>query len=199
MPFDFSTPFAIFVQCIGFLAMGIGICSYQAKRRTAILLIQATASLLWSAQFLLLGQWTGAILNILAILRGLVYAKKDQWAWVRSVAVPVGFSVAFAVAGILTVPGLFSGEVTLPDLFLALLPIAAMVLSSFALHVTGENRIRILCFFCSPPWLVYDLLVGSMAGVFTESFTMVSIVVALLRFWRPKSGKAPESTRDEGN
>lgn len=182
MPFDFSSPFQIFVQCVGFAAMAFGIGSYQAKRRGSIIFIQVVGSLLWSAQFLLLGKWTGAILNVLAILRGLCYLKKDKWNVGMRLWMPILFSLAFLAAGILTVPGLFSGAVKAEALFLSLLPVLAMVLSSFGLSLTEENKIRAVCFFASPPWLVYDLLSGSAAGVINEGFVMVSIVIALIRY-----------------
>jgi hypothetical protein len=182
MPFDFSTPFAIFVQCIGFVAMAFGIGSYQAKKRSTIILIQTAGCLLWATQFILLGQWTGAILNLISILRGVIYAEKEKLAWARTLWVPGFFAAAYTVAGILTVPGMLTGTVTLPDFFLSLLPVCAMILSSFALYVTRENLIRILCFFCSPPWLIYDLIVGSVAGACTEGFVMVSILIALILY-----------------
>ena len=195
MPFDFSTPFQVFIQCVGFAAMAFGIASYQARRRSSIILIQVLGSLLWSTQFILLGQWTGAILNMLSILRGIVYVQKTRWAWVRSLWVPIGFSAAFTAAGILTVPGMLTGTATLPDFFLSLLPVFAMILSSFALYITGENRIRLLCFFCSPLWLIYDLIGGSMAGVCTEAFSMVSILIGLYRYRKPKMAKTPEDEK----
>ena len=182
MPFDFSSPFQIFVQCVGFAAMAFGIGSYQAKRRSTIILIQTAGCLLWATQFILLGKWTGAILNLISILRGVIYAKKEDLAWAKTLWVPTFFAAVYAAAGILTVPGLLSGTATVPDLLLSLLPVSAMVLSSFALYATRENLIRILCFFCSPPWLVYDLIAGTVAGACTEGFVMVSIVIALIRY-----------------
>ena len=192
MPFDFSTPFAIFVQCIGFAAMAFGIGSYQAKRRGSIIFIQVAGSLLWSAQFILLGQWTGAILNVLAILRGLCYVTKGKWNPRMHLWMPILFSLAFLAAGVLTVPGLFSGTVETGALLLSLLPVLAMVLSSFGLSLAEENKIRAVCFFASPPWMIYDLLSGSVAGVINEAFVMVSIAVGLARY-RNRGKKQDES------
>lgn len=165
------TFFDAFVQILGFAAMGLGIGSFQLKTRKGILFMQLVASLLWTTHFFLLGKFTGAALNGVAILRNAVYMQKDRFSWVRSAAVPAVTGAAFVLCGILTWDG-----------FMSIFPTAAMVLSSVSLYITEEKKIRIISLFVSPLWLIYDAWSFSVGGVAAEVFTIVSILLALWRF-----------------
>lgn len=47
--------------------------------------------------------------------------------------------------------------------------------------------------FCaSPAWLLYDVMVGSIAGIVNEAITLTSIIVSVLRFGWKELGD-PES------
>ena len=159
------------IQAIGFVAMFIGIFSYQAKTRTGILLLQMTASLFWMTQFFLLGAYTGAFLNVVGAVRNLIYSCKEKVRFFKSPAVPALIMAAFVTVGVLTYDGIMS-----------LLPVAAMLISSVSLYITEERKIRLLSFLVSPPWLVYDAYSGSIPGVIAEVFTICSIGIAIWRF-----------------
>lgn len=163
--------FDIGIQLIGFLAMAFGIGSFQAKKRVHIILIQSIASCLWVVQFALLGTFTGAALNLIAIFRGITYMFKGKYKPFSGIWMPIIFSSLFIAVGILTWEGPIS-----------LLPTFAMTVSSFALFITKEKAIRLLSLAVSPPWLVYDVLAGTIAGTLAEVFSLISIIIALIRF-----------------
>lgn len=182
MPFDFSTiDFGfIGIQLIGFVAMGLGIFSYQAKRRSTILTIQISASALWCLQFFLLSSWAGLMNNAIGMARNAVYAQKERLSWVRSKAVPFVFILLVIAAGI------FSFTLEGP---ISLLPMVAMVIQTAAYYITNERVIRICSLFVSPLWLIYDAIQLSAAGVICESLTIISIIIALIRFHQKPKGK----------
>lgn len=184
MPFDFSAlDFGfIGIQLIGFVAMGLGIGSYQARRRSTILTIQISASALWCLQFFLLSSWAGLINNALGMVRNAIYTQKGRWAWVRTPFAPLAFIVLVIAAG------LFSFSLEGP---ISLLPMVAMIIQTVAYSITNERTIRICSLFVSPLWLIYDAIQLSAAGVICESLTIISIIVALIRFHqKPKGEKA---------
>ena len=170
------TLFDIFVQLLGFGAMALGICSYQAKTRRGILLMQLSAAALWTSQFFFLGKYTGTALNLVLIVRNLVYMQKDKHAWVRSKYVPIITAAAFILCGIFTWEG-----------FMSVFPTAAMVLSSISLYITEERKIRIISLFVSPLWLIYDAWSFSIGGTVSEIFTIISILIAMWRFRKKKT------------
>lgn len=163
----------IFVQAIGFLAMTIGVLSFQRKRRASIIAFQMTASTLWCLQFILLGGYTGAIQNVICIGRGIVFIQKGKYKWADSYFTLAAIILCFAASGFITVgiEGLW-----------ALLPIAASIVSSVALFADKEEILRKLSLIVSPLWLIYNVHTGSVAGVVAETFAIISIITALYRY-----------------
>ena len=68
----------------------------------------------------------------------------------------------------------------------SLLAFAASVTSTFAYWSNSPRRIRMVNLVCaSPCWLIYDVIVHSLGGIFSESITIVSILVSFIRFgWK---------------
>ena len=174
MPFDLSTLDWGFIgiQLIGFVAMGMNIFSFQAKRRNTILTIQIAGRILWSLQFFLLNSPAGLANNILGLTRNVCYTQKEKYAWARSRILPAVFVVLFAAVEcyIFTVEGPLS-----------LLPMVAMILQTIT-YACNERIIRYATLIISPMWLIYDAIQPSLAGVLCESFTLVSIFIALFRY-----------------
>src|SRR5574344_737522 len=88
--FDLNT---IIIQAICVLAICFAIFSFQAKKRSSILLFQSAASTLWMIHFILLAAYTGAILNFIIVLRNVVYYFRGKHKWADSVAWIFVFSI----------------------------------------------------------------------------------------------------------
>lgn len=184
--FDFSNldTINIIAQVIGIIATVITILSFQPKKRGMILILQTTSGALWGIHFALLQRYGGMALQIVSVIRGIAFFFKPKSKFLNSPITMVAIMVLFIVAGIIT----FEGPISL-------CPMIAMIASTLALFQTKENRIRVLYLISSPLWLFYDAMVGSIGGVITEIFTIVSIIIALIRF-RDK-GKQEEPTIEQ--
>ena len=175
MPLDFSAiPWdAVGIQLIGFAAMALAFASYQAKKRTTILTVQILSSTLWALQFFLLGAAAGLANNLIAIVRNAIFAQQEKHAWARARLLPAIFILLYVAAAVYayTLEG-----------WLCLLPLFGMVLQTFAYNCENERSIRLLSLGVSPPWLVYDAIKSSAAGVLCESLNILSILLALFRY-----------------
>ena len=176
------TPF-ILSQIFGGVAACVIILSFQFKNVRGLLLIQILSSVLFGAQFLLLGAYSGLYCNLLGLLlRIVVYFRSKHgslpgenkeanalcspYAWL--------FALLFFAIGILTYDGPSS-----------LLPCASMAIFTFALWDADARKLRLLNFFlCCPMWLAYNICTGAIAGIVTESFNILSIAVSWFRFFR---------------
>lgn len=69
---------------------------------------------------------------------------------------------------------------------ISLLPVISTTFECFALWNQNTRHIRWLFLSARPTWVVYNLLVGSYVGLVTEAFIVSSIVVAIIRFDKPK-------------
>ena len=68
-------------QGVGLVALAVTVLSYQARTTRGIALRQAVGSFFWTAHMLLLGAWTGGLLNLLGLVRGSVYSRRGERAW----------------------------------------------------------------------------------------------------------------------
>ena len=62
-----------------------------------------------------------------------------------------------------------------------LLPIAGSLLSTIALWMKSEKKIRLISLTVGPCWLLYNLVIGAWAGALNEVLAMTSIVIGLIR------------------
>lgn len=163
----------ILTQVIGAIAMILAIVSFQAKNSKRILTFQVIGSTCWTVHFVLLGAYAGALLNIISVIRNLIFYQKDK-KWARSVWWIPAFSLAGAVIIAFTWDGLK-----------CLLPLFGVMATTVSFFMTDANKLRCLSLIASPLWLVYDALNGSYFGTATEVFCIVSIIIALIRYSRP--------------
>ena len=163
------------IQGIGFVAVALFIASYQIKSNRWLFLLQLLGSLLFCIQFFMLGALSGCLSLVVNILRNALMMKYNDWKWVRKKWCPLIIVLLFALVLVLT----WNGPVSL-------LAFAASVTSTIAYWTNSPRKIRMVNLLCSSPcWLVYDVIVFSIGGIISESFTIVSILISLIRFgWK---------------
>ena len=167
-------------QIIGIFAMLFSVVSFQQKTQRRIVFMQLIASSLWSIHFYLLGALTGCFLNMIAAMRDVVFCKRDQkWAsgsiWI--------YIVVFLSIGIYVLNfTVFALDFTVGNAVLELLPVLGMAASTVAMRMKEAGKVRRFSLMSSPLWLVYDSVNLSVGGIMTEAFSLVSIVVGMIRF-----------------
>lgn len=166
-------------QGIGVLGLLFAIISFQQNTNKRILLFQILATITFSVHFLLLGAYTGSLMNFFGIMRGLLfYNREKKWAdkkyWLYV------FSAIYIISGIATYENFYS-----------IFPTVSMVLSTFGLWVKNPKHIRLIMLPSSPLWLIYNIVNFSIAGIITEIFVISSLAVAMFRFdyYKPKDKK----------
>ena len=178
-------------QGLGLVALVVTCLSYQARTTRGIALQQAAASLFWTAHLLLLGAWTGGLMNLLGLLRGSVYSQRGARAWASRPSWPWLFGALCVAAAVWS--GVVQGEG--PRL---LLSATAQCLGCYALWTPRVRLARRLLVLVSLLWLVYDVLAGSIPGTACEIFSQVSLLVAIVRERRepgPTHLNSPHSPR----
>ena len=166
-------------QIIGIVGLFVNLIIFQQKKQDKVLILQFIATILWFSNFLLLGAYTGAILNGIGTLRSLVYyfekktnAKSTLWLIAFTVMYTIPFILTFAVFGKTLNPANFIIEV---------LPVVAMLVETVGLKVGTPRAVRILRGIASPMWLVYNCFAGSIGAIIGESLSLVSIGVGIIR------------------
>ena len=156
-------------QIFGFCAMFVGIITYQFKKHRTIMLLMVLNASLWCLHFLCLGKYTAVFMNLLNVVRAILFTFRGR-KWADSVVVPVAVCVVSLLISVLTWEGPLS-----------LLPAAASVFSTVASWQTDTRRLKLLTIPVCVGWFVYNLFGRSYAGMANETFVLGSVIVALYR------------------
>ena len=67
--------------------------------------------------------------------------------------------------------------------FISLLPIIANIATTIGSYTYNAKKICAVAMFVnSPLWIIYDVIVGSWAGILDEVVTELSIIISIIRF-----------------
>ena len=175
--FNINGSYDIIAQLIGFFGLLASMTAYQMKTQKRIVMIQIISCSFFTAHFLMLQAYTGALMNFIAAVRSVVFANKDK-KWAKSNWWIVFFSLVCVLAVSLSWEG-----------FLSLLPMLGMVLTTISWGIENARLVRMISLPSSPLWIIYNFVSGSTAGVLTELFVMTSIITAMIRLDLPKKKK----------
>ena len=179
--------FDIFIQAVGIVAMAINSLSYQRPTQKGILRMQLISSLLFGFHFGVIGAITGSILNVIGAFRAVVYGNRDK-KWARSRWWIVLFILLYLAAYVLTFTA-FGKEATPGNLVLEFLPVMGMTVSNISFLLDNERKLRGLALINSPLWMIYNGINKSIGGTVTEVISLISVIIAIIRFDILKSRK----------
>lgn len=171
--------FDIIVQAIGILAMAMNILSYQQKKQSGVIAVQMVGASLFAVHFWMLGATVGALLNVVAAVRAVIFYYKKQL-HADHIAWAVGFEIVYFACYALTFT-VFGKEPTLPNLILEFLPVIGMTALMLGYRAKDAAAIRRWGLVSSPAWLVYNVVNLSIGAICCETISIVSIVVGMLR------------------
>ena len=174
------------VDLLGALGIVAAVLAFQCKRHGRVLTYRTANEILFGIQFFLLGAYTGVAMNLVGSLRNTIFTLQVKHGKSTRLTAFL-FCLFFLVAGLCTWEGPKS-----------LLVIAAKMISTLAFGNKNLLVVRLLILVTSSSWLIYDLFSGSMAGVVCEMLTLLSILVALVRFHLPKKRKPAAGETAEG-
>jgi len=172
-------PIEIIAQAIGIVAMVFNILSYQGKKQKTVITLQLFGGLLFAVNFWMIGAKVGGILNVIAVIRALIFLFKDKLK-ADSVFWLIGFILSYIVVYILTFTT-FGTELTPWTLIRELLPVIGMTALSVGFRLKDAANIRKCGLVSSPAWLLYNIAVGSWGAIICETLTLVSIFVGMFR------------------
>lgn len=157
---------SIWVQITGIVALLFVIAGFQFNQRSTILWIQTVGALVWTAQYLLLGAYTGAGVNIWSAVRNAFFYKYRDNQWVLWLSM-----VCLAFICMLSWKN-----------WVSILPMIGSVFATLAIWQRNPSRIRMLSMMIIPFWLAYDSLNGSVAGIIGNAINFTSLSIGILRF-----------------
>ena len=162
----------VLANILGLGAVACFVASDQMKTRRSILALGATSRLLYMVQYILLGAFDGALLDMVAFFISLLCGRTDKGFVKKHFVLTFAFSNVLIIgAGLLTYRNIFS-----------LFPVLGVMFELLALWMKKEKHIRLLSFLGAPFWMAFNLKNGAYGSVVGNVIMLVSLTIAILRY-----------------
>lgn len=166
-------------QVIGLAAVGLYLLSYQLKKRKQIVWTTCISNALYVTQYLLLGAFSGAVMDFLSAVSSFLAAKKNDPPFRRH-------RKWLATANILVIAAVGLASAILQRDAIELLPIAGALFQTGGLWFDNEQTIRKFGLLSAPFWLVYNYISQAYGAALGSVIAIISIVVAMIRYRNEK-------------
>ena len=169
----------IISQIIGIAAVALYLLSYQLKKRRQIVWITCISNALYVTQYILLGAFSGAVMDFMSTVSSFFAAKKNDKPFVK-------YKKPLTVINILAIAlvGLISAFIQKD--WLELLPLAGALLQTGGLWCNNEQTIRKFGLASAPFWLVYNFMSQAYGASVGSLLAIVSIITAMIRYRKNK-------------
>lgn len=163
---------------VGIIAVFSGLGIYSHNDRKKVLTAKFVADSIWAIHFMLIGATTGALLNVVNIIRDYIFFNKGKKRYADSVLWIVVFILLNLASGAASYEGLIS-----------LIPITGSSLAVFGLWLSDSHKMRIISFFAIGLWFVYAGITHSIPSFVYNGFALASIIFGLIKDFRQSKAK----------
>lgn len=167
-------------QAVGIVAMTFNILSFQQKTPRKVITFQFFGSVLFALNYLLMGALVGMCMNIVGIMRAVVYGNREKFRADRLFWL-VFFTSLYVLSYILSFT-VFGMDFTVKNAVIELLPVIGMTATTISFRLQNAATIRKFGFISSPCWLTYNIVNVAIGGAVCEIFSLCSIVIGLFRY-----------------
>lgn len=170
----------IIIQAIGLIGTALFFLSFQCKSNKNLFRVQFLSYLFYTVHLILLGAITGGISYIINTFRSFCLGSKIEFARSKKMCVIICIMQLIALA--ITWSG-----------WISLLPVAANIAATVGGYTHNARKIRIVGMFVnSPLWIIYDIIVGSWAGILDEVVSEISMIISIIRYGWKNLGEISE-------
>lgn len=164
----------IIAQIVGILAVATFLLSYQQKKRTNIILLNVISRFLYITQYIMLGAFSGAILDILGAASSVIAGKKHT-SFVKKhlKAIIFGINAVIVFAGVTIA--------LINKSWLDLFSLTGVLLHTSAFWISDEKIIRRVSLIGSPFWFIYNFFSHAYGSAIGDVLTICSILIAMFR------------------
>lgn len=157
---------------VGVLAVTVYFLGYQQKKRNRIIVLNASSRILYIVQYILLGAFEGAALDVVGTISSLLARKKNTPFVKKHLKIfVIGVNLMIIAAGLPLYKNIFS-----------LFPIIGVLLHTGAFWMDDEKKIRQVSLLGSPFWLIYNFISGAYGSCIGDILSIISILVAMCRY-----------------
>lgn len=185
-------PNVIAAEVIGIIGVALSLFIYISKNRKHIVVAKFASDIVWLMNYLLLGAYTGVVLNVIAMGRECVFYHRGEKKW-ASHRIWLYIFVALTLVSPLVE---LVGRTFTP---LSIIPAIGSAFIAISMYMTKPSHMRYVGYLAYTPWLIYNICIGSIAASISSAFTLVSALVGNVRDILSNRAKASseEAAADE--
>ena len=170
----------IISQIIGLAAVALFLLSYQLKKRKQIVLATCISNVLYVVQYVLLGAFAGAVMDLLSTVGSFLAGRKHSVNFRKHTKLIASANlVLIAAAGI--------AIAVLRKDYIELIPVVGAVFQTGGLWCEKEQNIRKLGLVGAPFWFVYNFISRAYGACLGSALVIVSAAVAIVRYRKEKT------------
>ncbi len=173
----------LYAQLIGAAAMLTITLSVQCRKKKHMMMIQSVAHILYAFQYALLGAFSAAFMDVIAVIRNMLFYKYDK----NKNKIPLCLTTI--ILFITCLIGYLN--YTNP---LSLLPVIIAILYTIGASFKNPKVYKYIFGFCAVAWLFYNLNFKAYVCVIGNIMEIISTTIALIRDTNNSKKKKKNST-----
>lgn len=163
----------IISQIICLIAFLISLTVYHKKNKKKILKTSIFTNVLKLVHYLLLNAYSGCITKILGIIRDVIIIKKEKIKFLSSNVYLFLLVFIYVMVSIFTYKGIVS-----------IFPLIAAIIYLIPTWKGEAITVKKAAFISSIFWLIYDISILSITGIISHLFSITSILIALIKYYK---------------
>lgn len=164
-------------QIFGLIAVVVSFVAYQMPTQKKILIMNLLVSISIMLNYAFIGAITGMVLNIICIIRNLVYMNRDKKIFSYNFY-PYLFMAVIGAISFFTGEGLHSILITI-----------GLIINTLSLSLKNPQATRITMVISCSFILAYNIFVFSIGGMINEAVAITSSIIGFIRFRTGKNEK----------
>lgn len=162
---SFTHPVTAIAQVLGFIPVVLSFFIFRNISRRASISIKALSDFLSAIHLLLMGAYTGCVINFINTGRDICFAQKGKYPWASGIWMPFLFCGLIVGSSLLTWGGLLS-----------LVPMVGSCLAVMGYWCNDPQKLRHFNFVGIFLWLVYGIATFSVPTIVGNTLSLISIV-----------------------
>ena len=179
-------PNIIASQILGAIGIVVGLSIYAGKTRGQILVCKFVSDAIWAANYLLVGGYTGSLLNLIGMARESVFFHRETKKWASNRIWLYVFVLLAMLSPIMewAEAGKF--------FWLPILPALGSTCSVFSLYSRRPMTMRILGLLTQAFWLAYGIILQNVTSVLCGIMIVVSVFIGIIRELKDRKAEKQE-------
>lgn len=155
----------LYAQFIAAAALLIIFLSLQCKKKKNLTILQNIGNILYAIQYYLLNVSEATIMNIITILRCILFYRYDK----ENKKIPIFYTLTICIAIIVIGFSVYTG-------FFSIIPILITLLCTIGASFKNQKIFRIIFFMCSFIWIIYNSLNNAYVCIFGNILEIISSI-----------------------